>query len=72
MESGFQVESTDPEQFQEIMSPIVGPFRMRPTQGSKFHARATPVPLKKLGLFTVQAKPLKVDIEPPRGKRRTW
>ena len=65
MESGLNLETTEPEHFQEILSPIVGPFRARPAHGSKFHARATPAPLKRLGLFTVQANSIKVDIEPP-------
>jgi AraC-like DNA-binding protein len=65
MEYGFKIKTKDPEQMQEHLAPIVGPFRLRPSRGSQFDARVNAKPLRNLGLFTVAANSIAVDIEPP-------
>jgi AraC-like DNA-binding protein len=65
MEHCFQCKTTDPEELQENLLQIVGPFQARPASGSSFHVNVSVNSLNNIGLFTVKARSLNVRIEPP-------
>ncbi len=65
MEYGFHLTTTDPEQFQEQMAPLVGRPRVRPARGVHFDVSVRARRLSALSLFTVNAASLKVDLAPP-------
>ena len=52
-----------PEQFEELLSPFAGKFKVEPPKRSKFHSSVQPVQLDRLGLFTVTANSIAVAFE---------
>ena len=65
MESNSRFTATDAEQIEEHLLPLVGRFRVRPARGNRFHVAITARALTQLGIFTVAADSIRVDIEPP-------
>ena len=61
----FQVATEDPEEFQQHMSPLVGPNWVRPARGACFHISVKAKKLNTLGMFTVRSPSLIVDQTPP-------
>ncbi len=54
----------NPEQFEQLVQPVVGHVCVRPARGSRFDADVRLVQLDKIGLFTVRANSLAVDADP--------
>jgi AraC-like DNA-binding protein len=65
MSHGFHLSTTDPEEFQDRISPLSGSCRVRPAKGSEFEIRVRAAKLGKLGLFVVKAPSISVLTPPP-------
>lgn len=65
MEGDSRFTTTDAVQVKEYLSPLVGPFRVRPARGTGFQVAIMARALTQLGIFTVTADSIRVDIEPP-------
>ena len=64
MQHGFELTTTDSEEFQEQMSPLVGACRVAPARCTRFDVSVRAIKLNTLSLFTVKAPSLTVDLPP--------
>ena len=69
MEGDSRFTTTDAVQVKEYLSPLVGPFRVRPARGTGFQVAIMARALTQLGIFTVTADSIRVDIDNPFQER---
>jgi len=65
MTYSFHLKTTDPEEFQERVSPLAGALRVRPARKGPFAIAIRAAQLDKMNLFTVKTPSIRVQIAPP-------